>query len=126
MNFSTELIFDITIIMITATLIAGVVLGSIALFRILAALKLRNKMLQQATRPYIFCQRNHQQLEIRNNGQVPIKIDAFDSQIDLTTLIGKVLPAGQTFLYRIDESSQFTITVKYHDQITNYTDSFNI
>ncbi|KRO00821.1 hypothetical protein [Companilactobacillus kimchiensis] len=126
MNFSTELIFDITIIMITATLIAGVVLGSIALFRILATLKLRNKMLQQATRPYIFCQRNHQQLEIRNNGQVPIKIDAFDSQIDLTTLIGKVLPAGQTFLYRIDESSQFTITVKYHDQITNYTDSFNI
>jgi len=126
MNPATQMIFNITNITITVTLIAGVVLMAITLFRIAHALNLRNQMLQQATRPYLFCQRNHQQLEIRNNGQIPITIDHLDSVIDLSPLTGQVLAAGQSFFYNIAGTTELSLTISYHDQINNYSDHFEL
>jgi len=126
MNTATQMIFNITSITITVTLLAGVVLMAITLFRIAHALNLRNQMLQQATRPYLFCQRDHQQLEIRNNGQVPITLDQIDSKADFSPLAGHVLAAGQSFFYSIEETATLELTISYHDQIHNYSDHFEL
>lgn len=126
MNFSSQLIFDITSIAITVALIAGVVLISIALFRIIGALKYRNQLLFQATRPYLFCQKRPQQLEIRNNGTVPIVLDSFESNLDLSKLSGQTIPAGQSFFYNVATDQLLTIKVYYHDTLNHYQDDFNL
>jgi len=126
MKPATQMIFNITSITITVTLIAGVVMMAITLFRIAHALNLRNQMLQQATRPYLICQRSHQQLEIHNTGQVPITIDHLDSTIDLSQLNGRVLAAGQSFFYNLNGTTDLSLTISYHDQINNYSDHFEL
>lgn len=126
MNSVSQMIFNFTSIFITVTLIVGITLISIALFRITAALKFRNKMLQQATRPYLFCQRHLQQLKITNIGAVPIIIDKIDSNSDFSSLIGQKIMPNQALFYQITENTPMSLTIGYHDQITTYYDEFNI
>jgi len=126
MKPATQMIFNITSITLTVAVIAGVVLMAIALFRIAHALKLRNQMLQQASRPYLWCQKNHQQLEIRNNSQIPATIDNIDSSSDFSQLNGKVIAAGQAFFYNLDGINELSLTINYHDQLHNYSDHFDI
>ncbi|WP_338232329.1 hypothetical protein [Companilactobacillus muriivasis] len=126
MSFTSQMIFNITIIFITVTLIVGVILGGIALFRIAGALKLRNQMLQQATRPYLICQRNRQQLLIKNLGPVPVTIDEIESDLDLSNLNQQVIYANQSFYYNLTEPDKLTISVKYHDEIHVYQADFNL
>jgi len=126
MSFTSQMIFNITIIFITVTLIVGVILGGIALFRIAGALKLRNRMLQQATRPYLICQRNRQQLMIKNLGPVPVTIDEIESDFDLSNLNQQVIYANQSFYYNLTKSDKLAISVKYHDEIHDYQADFNL
>jgi len=126
MSFTSQMIFNITIIFITVALIVGVILGGIALFRIAGALKLRNRMLQQATRPYLICQRNRQQLMIKNLGPVPVTIDEIESDFDLSNLNQQVIYANQSFYYNLTKSDKLAISVKYHDEIHDYQADFNL
>ncbi|WP_119326130.1 hypothetical protein [Companilactobacillus musae] len=125
MSTTTQMIFNITIIFITVTLIVGVILISIALFRIIHALKYRNQMLKQVSRPYLTCHINHQQLEIHNISQIPIVIDETQN-INLNQIIGQTLPGGQSFYYPIENKPQSAISIKYHDQIDTYTQQFKL
>ncbi|ALB29019.1 hypothetical protein [Companilactobacillus heilongjiangensis] len=126
MSFTSQMIFNITIIFITVTLIIGVILGGIALFRIAGALKLRNRMLQQATRPYLICQRNRQQLLIKNLGPVPVTIDEIESDFDLSSLNQQVIYANQSFYYNLTKPDKLAISVRYHDEIHDYQADFNL
>ncbi|KRL44430.1 hypothetical protein FD29_GL002187 [Companilactobacillus mindensis DSM 14500] len=126
MNSASQMIFDITSIALTVAIIVGVVLISIALFRIIAALKYRNQMLFYATRPYIFCQKHPQQLEIRNNGAVPIVLDKLESNLDLSKLSGQTIPSGQSFFYNVATDQLLTLKVDYHDKLNHYQDNFNL
>ncbi|PMD72253.1 hypothetical protein [Companilactobacillus nuruki] len=128
MDYAAELALSITSIVIATVLIIGVILITIALFRINGTLKLRNKMLIQATHPYIFCQRNQHQnrLEIRNNGQVPIAIDKVDSILDLSELEQNSLQPGQIFFHKLNDDRPFVISINYHDDIDSYQSTFNI
>ena len=120
MNFSTQLIFDITSIATTVTLLVGVILIAIALFRIARTLKLRNQMLQQATRPLIYCQRNDNQLLIQNIGSTPATIDQIDSELDLSHLVGQTIPSNQRFFYNVNAQQPLHIVIKYHDQLNDF------
>ncbi|MFC6177184.1 hypothetical protein ACFQAV_10045 [Companilactobacillus huachuanensis] len=126
MSFTSQMIFNITIIFITVTLVVGVILSGIALFRIAGALKLRNRMLRQATRPYLICQRNHQQLMIKNLGPVSVTIDEIESDFDLTSLNQQLIYANQSLYYNLTKPDKLTLSVKYHDEIDNYQADFNL
>lgn len=128
MDYATEITLSVTSIIIATILIVGVILITIALFRINGTLKLRNKMLLQSTRPYLYCQRNqHQQrLEIRNSGQVPVTIDSVDSIMDLSAIEKTTLLPGQVFFSKLADNQPFQISIKYHDQIDHYQSEFNI
>lgn len=125
MNSATQVIADISSLSIAVALIVGVILGSIALFRIATALKYRNQMLEQATRPYLFCQRTRQQLEVRNDGTTPITIDKVTGDIDLSTLNGQKLAAHQSIFFNsIPENQPLLLKFSYHDELRNYHDDF--
>lgn len=126
MNFSTQLIFDITSIATTVTLVVGVILIAIALFRIAHTLKLRNQMLQQATRPLIYCQRNDKQLLIQNIGSTPATIDQIDSELDLSHLVGQIIPSNQQFFYNMTNQQPLHIVIKYHDQLSEFQNEFDL
>lgn len=126
MRTTSQMIFNITSIAIAVALIVGVVLGSIALFRIAHALKLRNQMLQQATKPYLFCQRNRQQLMIKNLGSIPVTIDKIESSFDLSNMEQQIIYPNQSFYFNLTESDKLTLTVNYHDDINDYQANFNI
>lgn len=125
MSTTTQMIFNITIIFITVTLIVGVVLGTIALFRITHALRYRNQLLEQVSRPYLTCRLVQQQLEIHNNSQIPVVIDE-TKNIELNQLIDQTLPGGQSFYYQIKNKPQNDIFITYHDQINTYEDRFKL
>lgn len=126
MNFTSQMIFNITSIFIAVTLIVGVILGSIALFRIAHALKLRNQMLQQATRPYLIFQRHRQQLLLKNLGSVPVTIDKIESTFDLSGLEQQLIYPNQNLYFNLTDTDKLTISVTYHDDINDYQANFNL
>lgn len=125
MLFPTQMIFNITIIIITVALIVGVILGSIALFRIAHALKLRNQMLHQVSRAYLNCTKNNNQLEIRNIGQIPLTIDKITSA-EKFSLSQTIIPPNQGYFFQINANKKLSITVDYHDQLNHYTEKFDL
>lgn len=125
MLFPTQMIFNITIIIIAVALIVGVILISIALLKIAHALKLRNQMLQQVSRAYLNCTKNNNQLEIRNISQVPLVIDNIDSTTKLSLNHTTIAP-NQSYFFQIDGAKKITLKVNYHDQINNYSDNFSL
>lgn len=126
MNVSIQVLLSISNFIIAIAGTVGVILISTALFKIVHALKLRNEMLKQATRPYLYVKRNHQELEIHNNGQSPAVIDQIDSAVNFDQLKDQTLPIGQSFYYRIDGSKSIDLTIHYHDQIYTYSEHFKI
>ncbi|MQS97563.1 hypothetical protein [Companilactobacillus halodurans] len=106
------------------TLIVGTILVSITLFQMAKSVKLRNKMLFQSSRPYLVCLRNQQQLEIRNIGQIPIKLDQLIIDQETIPLDGKIIPIGQSFFYNIGPNSAINALIKYHDDIGQYENNF--
>jgi len=128
MNDSTQVFFIIISSIIAATLIVGVILLSICLFRIKAALKNRNKLIVQTSRPYFVCQKHGNQLVIQNLGTTWGQIDnsQTDSEHDFSFLNQSYLLAGQSFTYNIVETDQFKIDLTYHGLIDTYTESFQI
>lgn len=126
MNTTSQMIFNITSITIAITLIVGVILGAITLFRIAHALKLRNQMLQQATKPYLLFQRNRQQLTIKNLGGVPVTIDKIASSFDLSNLEQQVIYPNQSFFFNLTETDKLSLTIDYHDDINDYQAKFTV
>lgn len=125
MLFPTQMIFNITIIFIAVALIVGVTLGSIALFKISHALKLRNQMLHQVSRAYLNCTKNNNQLEIRNIGQIPLTIDKITSAENFSSS-QTIIPPNQGYFFQINAKKKLSITVDYHDQLNHYTEKFEL
>src|SRR5699024_12745590 len=125
MLFPTQMIFNITIIIITVALIVGVILGSIALFRIAHALKLRNQMLRQVSRAYLNCTKNNNQLEIRNIGQIPLTIDKITSA-EKFSLSQTIIPPNQGYFFQINTNKKLSIKFDYHDQLNHYIKKFHL
>jgi len=127
-NLSTtsQMIFNITIIFITVAIVAGVVLGTIALFRIAHALKLRNRILQQTTRPYLVFQRNQQQLRLKNFGSIPVTIDQIESDFDFSNMLQQKVYGDQAYYFNLTNPDTLTISIKYHDDRNDYQDNFTL
>ncbi|MCV3762670.1 hypothetical protein OF389_07090 [Companilactobacillus farciminis] len=125
MLFPTQMIFNITIIIIAVALIVGVILSSIALLKIAHFLKLRNQMLQQVSRAYLNCTKNNNQLEIRNIGQVPLIIDKINSSIKLSSNQLTIAP-NQSYYFQVNGTKKITIAINYHDQINHYLEKFEL
>lgn len=125
MLFPTQMIFNITIIIIAVALVVGIILGSIALFKISHALKLRNQMLQQVSRAYLNCTKNNNQLEIRNIGQVPLTIDKITSSEKLP-LAQLIIAPNQGYFFQINGTKKIALSIDYHDQLNHYTEKFDL
>lgn len=124
MNFTNQIILSIASLSIAVILIVGVILISIALFKIHRVLKQRNYLLQQTSRPYIFCQKNQNRLEIRNIGQTPAIIDSITG-LSSDSVHGQFIYQGQIIFYSLNNSSASTnIAINYHDQFNNYQSKF--
>lgn len=125
MLFPTQMIFNITIIIISVALVVGVILGSIALFKISRTLKFRNQMLQQVSRAYLNCTKNNNQLEIRNIGQVPLTIDKITSSEKLP-LAQLIIAPNQGYFFQINGAKKLALSIDYHDQLNHYTEKFDL
>ncbi len=128
MNTSTQVFSIVITSVIAATLIVGVILISIALFRIKAALKKRNLLFEQTNRPYIICQKSGNQLFIKNLGNMLGQIDEIQTNLnhDFTYLNKSYISAGQTFTYNIEETDNLIINLSYHGQNSRYADKFDL
>jgi len=128
MDLSIQIALIVLVAVIVITLIVGVILSTIGIFKLRGTVKTRNRILLQSTRPYIICQKNKHHLEIRNVGKTPAKIDDITtiSKVDLNYLKNRTVFSGQTFIYAIEESEKFSITIKYHDEVNHYSDNFTL
>lgn len=124
MQSATQIIFIINSCVIAISLIVGVILGSIALFKIANALKRRNKILYQNTRPYLVCQRSNQQLAIKNVGQAAVIIDEILPADLISPWKPQRILAGQVLYFNLSKAQQLNLTIKYHDTIDNYQENF--
>lgn len=128
MDYSTQIIMIIFTAIIMATLIVGVILLAVGIHHIKTTLRDRNEMLLQTNRPYLVCQKNGEQLYIKNLGNMLAQIDSLTASdgTDFSYLGQQYIASGQTFTYKIDKAAKFTLELRYHGQLEEYSETFEI
>lgn len=125
MTLFNQFTISISLIIIAISLIVGIILISINIFRVNNSIKQQNNLIQLIQRPYLNVTYSNNNILIKNTGKSSAIIDSilFNDE-EFNGLVNTKINPKQVRHVPVELIN--TVSVKYHNNIDDYQDTFTL